>query len=224
MTDKEVIKALEVCSSADACLNECPFFNYSADCIKDLTASALEIIKRHQPDTAAENTEQESYECIEETSPADKTTTFVIEAVMEKYHIDFERAQQIVLSSAFPELLEDMPDYVHHYDAEYWAKEITEGRTTKPPESRLIVVGGVYRHFKGGKALVMNIAKHSETGEWLVVYECIGGQNTNHKDGIYARPAKMFLSEVDHEKYPDVKQKYRFEYIRPDIGGGYANA
>ena len=95
MTDNEIIKALKVCSSTDGCLNECPFFNYKADCIKELTASALEIIKRHQPATAAESTEQESYECIEEISPVDKTTTFVIEAVMEKYHIDFERALAI---------------------------------------------------------------------------------------------------------------------------------
>ena len=48
MTDNEVIKALEVCAYSDDCLKECPFFNYKADCTKRLTASALEIIKRHQ--------------------------------------------------------------------------------------------------------------------------------------------------------------------------------
>lgn len=52
MTDNEVIKALEVCAYSDDCLKECPFFNYKADCINRLTASALKIIKRYQSDVA----------------------------------------------------------------------------------------------------------------------------------------------------------------------------
>ena len=72
----------------------------------------------------------------------------------------------------------------------------------------------MWKHFKGTRALVITTAKHSETGEDLVIYACTDNKGkTNHKDGIYARPLEMFLSEVDHEKYPDVKQKYRFEEI-----------
>lgn len=80
--------------------------------------------------------------------------------------------------------------------------------------NRKVQIGRVYRHFKGFTATVITIAAHTETGEQLVVYECKGTENSgNHKDGIYARPLEMFLSEVDHDKYPDVKQKYRFELI-----------
>ena len=80
--------------------------------------------------------------------------------------------------------------------------------------SRQIQMGSVYRHFKGFTAKIITIATHTETGESLVVYECNGkAVNSNHEDGIYARPLQMFLSEVDHEKYPDVEQKYRFELI-----------
>ena len=79
---------------------------------------------------------------------------------------------------------------------------------------RTITPGSVWRHFKGTKAKVITVAKHSETGEELVVYECSGNEGkTNHTDGTYARPKDMFLSEVDHEKFPDVKQKYRLEKI-----------
>ena len=80
--------------------------------------------------------------------------------------------------------------------------------------NREIKIGGIYHHFKGFIAKVITVAKHTETGETLVVYECNGkAVNSNHEDGIYARPLEMFLSEVDHTKYPDVVQKYRFELI-----------
>lgn len=70
---------------------------------------------------------------------------------------------------------------------------------------RKVKVNGKYRHFKGNIITVIAIAKHTETMEQLIVYE--------HGNQIWARPYEMFLSEVDHEKYPDVKQKYRFEEI-----------
>ena len=81
--------------------------------------------------------------------------------------------------------------------------------------SRQIQIGGAYRHFKGFTAKIITIATHTETGESLVVYECNGkAVNSNHEDGIYARPLEMFLSEVDHNKYPEAEQKYRFELLK----------
>ena len=78
---------------------------------------------------------------------------------------------------------------------------------------REIKLNKVYRHFKGSKAFVVGIAKDSETMKDLVIYYCYESSDLNHKDGMYARSMDMFLSEVDHEKYPNVKQKYRFEEI-----------
>ena len=56
---------------------------------------------------------------------------------------------------------------------------------------RLIIVGGVYRHFKGLKAHVLNLAKHSETLEDMIVY-----QSTN-TDATWVRPKSMWNDIVD---------------------------
>lgn len=82
-------------------------------------------------------------------------------------------------------------------------------------ENNRFKIGDIVRHFKRENVdpksaeylyKILAFASHTETGEKLVIYQ-----------GLYppyktcARPYDMFMSEVDREKYPDVKQKYRFE-------------
>ena len=79
--------------------------------------------------------------------------------------------------------------------------------------NKRMIKNGIYRHFKGIKYQLLDIVIHSETKEDMVLYKCLEGDNINK---IYVRPADMFFSEVDHKKYPEIKQKYRFEIIEQE--------
>jgi hypothetical protein len=73
---------------------------------------------------------------------------------------------------------------------------------------RRIKINGIYKHFKGNYYIVQDVAFDSETKEEVVVYRRLYGDNS-----LWVRNKEMFLSEVDHEKYPNVKQKYRFSLV-----------
>ena len=77
----------------------------------------------------------------------------------------------------------------------------------------------IYRHFKGNLYRIITIAEHTETAEAMVVYQAL---YDDYK--VYTRPLSMFIEKVDEKKYPQVKQKLRFEpvteLIEPVIGKG----
>lgn len=74
--------------------------------------------------------------------------------------------------------------------------------------------GDIYRHFKGKKYRILDIAVCTETGEDMVIFETAEGTRK-----VFASFLEIFLSPLDTGKYPHADQKYRFELCR-DMGEG----
>ncbi len=94
--------------------------------------------------------------------------------------------------------------------------EESENRNADTPK-RDIQAGDIVQHFKREWVSpetseylykVLAVAYHTENGEKLVIYQALYAPFK-----ICARPYDMFMSEVDREKYPDIRQKYRFEKV-----------
>ena len=101
------------------------------------------------------------------------------------------------------EALSGDTDYTKELKALY--KKLSSRPAPKPLE--------IYKHFKGNCYIILAVGHHSETKEKMVVYYDTSGKNSTIDDPCI-RPLDMFMSEVDHEKYPDVEQKYRFEKVK----------
>ena len=71
--------------------------------------------------------------------------------------------------------------------------------------------GRIYKHFKGARYIVLDVALHTEREEILVTYK-----NFDSPDILFVRPIEIFLSKVDKSKYPNTKQEYRFERLNTE--------
>lgn len=101
----------------------------------------------------------------------------------------------------------DVDKFTDNCDLAILEKEFLCKSNSKEEE---VVIGGVYRHFKGKTVKVIAVSKNSENpADLSVVYEC--------SNGVYHRPLDMFLSDVDKEKYPDVEQEKRFEFVCKEV-------
>ena len=77
---------------------------------------------------------------------------------------------------------------------------------------RKAMQGKVYRHFQGDLYKVEDVGVYSEDCEPIVIYSSV-----ENPDLIWCWPLYVFESDVDTQKYPDAKQKKRFEEVTNEI-------
>lgn len=90
--------------------------------------------------------------------------------------------------------------------------------------NRKFTEGDIVQHFKrewdnrGNTYLyeIIGHGQHTETREDLVIYRALYGDG-----GIFARPSQMFYSKVDRDKYPEIRQEYRFEFYGGEMEEGW---
>ena len=87
----------------------------------------------------------------------------------------------------------------------YWDTRFYPANAGKNHEWGSVARQGLYRHYKGGLYLVHGVAKHSETGERLVVYRPLYGSFE-----LMARPEIMFTEEVDRPEYRYHGPRFQF--------------
>ncbi|PXF31915.1 TonB box-like protein [Pokkaliibacter plantistimulans] len=59
-------------------------------------------------------------------------------------------------------------------------------------EQQPVVQPGFYLHFKGGRYQVLEVVRHTETEEWMVLYRALYGER-----GLWVRPLSSFCDSVD---------------------------
>lgn len=88
----------------------------------------------------------------------------------------------------------------------------SNGPTGGAPGSRtpglppIEVAPGLYEHVKGNRYEVLELARHSETEEWFVVYRALYGER-----GLWVRPLAMFAEHV----VVDGLEVPRFRHLGP---------